>query len=177
MTPDPLLRPWIIEALVGAGRRGSPLSVSKDVWSRHEQELKSAGDRLFTWQLDLRAAAEELVADGVLTVEEDGEWCLAPGVSAPATARRTWSEDEVEVAVDGYLSMLKCELEGLPLRRAQVVAEILANTSRTADQVDAMMSNISAVVQEHGITPLTAFRPRSNVPAGVRPVVAAALER
>lgn len=177
MTPDPLLRTWILEALAGAGRSASPLLVAKDVWSRHEQELKSAGDLLFTWQLDLRAAAEEMVTDGVLTVDEGGDWRLSPGVSAPAPVRRTWSEREVEVAVDGYLSMLKAEMEGLPLRRAQVLAEVLANTSRTADQVDAMMSNISAVIQEHGLTPLTAFRPRSNVPAGVRPVVAAALAR
>ncbi|WP_110239137.1 hypothetical protein [Nocardioides gilvus] len=176
MTPDPLLSSWIVEALGAAGRTASPLTVAKEVWSRHEQELKSAGDLLFTWQLDLRATAKDMVADGTLSLDEGGDWRLSPGVSAPPSARRTWSEHEVEVAVDGYLSMLKSEMEGLPLRRAQVLAEVLANTSRTADQVDAMMSNISAVVQEHGLTPLTAFRPRSNVPAGVRPVVAAALE-
>lgn len=176
VTPDPLLRSWIIEALAGAGHAISPLQVAKGVWSRHEQDLKSAGDLLFTWQLALRTTADRMIADGTISVAEGGHWQLAPGVSAPAAVRRTWSETEVVVAVDGYISMLTAEREGLPLRRARVVAQILANTSRSSDQVDAMMSNISAVVQEHGITPLTAFRPRSNVPAGVRPVVAAALE-
>lgn len=174
---DPLLRPWIIEALAGAGRRASQLAVSKGVWARHERELRAAGDLLFTWQLDLRETAEGMVAEGLLSFDEDGDWRLSPEVSEPAGVRRTWSEDEVELAVDGYVSMLRAELEGVPLRRSQVLAEILAGTSRTSAQIDAMMSNISAVVQEHGITPLTAFRPRSNVPAGVRPVVAAALER
>lgn len=176
VTTAPLLSSWIIEALAGAGRTASPLQVAKDVWARREQELRSAGDLLFTWQLDLRATAEGMVADGTILVEESGDWRLSPEVSAPAALRRTWSEDEVAVAVDGYVSMLNAEQEGLPMRRAQVMAEILANTSRSSDQVDAMMSNISAVVQEHGITPLTVFRPRSNVPAGVRPTVAAALE-
>ena len=175
MTPDPLMSSWIAEALAARGRRGSALTVAKEVWSRHEADLKASGDLLFTWQVDLLACAEAMVGAGALALDSSGEWVLPEGVTVSPPTRRTWTEDEIAVAVRGYVDMLKAEADGRPLRRTQVVAQIEADTTRTSEQVDAMLSNISAVVQEHGIEPLTAFRPRSNVPAGVRPAVAEAL--
>lgn len=176
MDPDPLLRSWIVEALGAAGRTAPPLTVAKGVWARHEHDLRSAGDLLFTWQIDLNACAEAMVAAGTLAVDETGEWMLPEGTTVVAPARRTWTESEIAAAVAGYVALLRAEETGEVLRRSEVIAEIEEATGRTGEQLDMMMSNISAVVQEHGIMPLTSYRPRSNVPAGVRPAVAAALD-
>ncbi|WP_156409810.1 hypothetical protein [Nocardioides sp. Soil796] len=177
MTSDALLGSWIVEALGVSGRSASPLAVAKLVWARHEQDLRSAGDLLFTWQLDLRSTAAEMLADGRLSVEESGDWTLPAGTPAPAPApaRRTWSDDEILAVVEGYVAMLRAEHSGQPIRQRQVLADIEVKTGRTGDQLERMLANISHVIQEHGITPLSSYRPRSNVPVGVRAAVAAAL--
>ncbi|WP_067441894.1 hypothetical protein [Nocardioides jensenii] len=176
MELDSLLTSWIVEALGVSGRTASPLLVAKGVWARHEEDLRSTGDLLFTWQVDLRAAAEAMVADGRLTVEPDGRWTLPEGTAVPLVARRTWGEGEIATVVEGYVEMLRAEHEGRPVHRREVVADLTVRTGRSGDQLERMLSNISAVVQEHGIAPLASCAPRSNVPVGVRPAVAAALD-
>lgn len=164
---------WIQEVLHDDGP-ASPLAIAQQVWHRHEQEIRASGDLLYTWQIDLHDAAESLVAAGSVAVDAHGRWALAG--AAPAPARRAWGEDEIGVAVAAYVALLRAEHTGRPLRRNNVVDEVRTRTGRTPAQVDALMANISAVVQEHGYQPLAAFAPRSNVPPGVRPAVAAALE-
>ena len=66
MTDRRVLREWLIEALRELGGAGSVLRVSKVVWERHEADLRLAGDLLFTWQYDLRWAANALRTEGVL---------------------------------------------------------------------------------------------------------------
>lgn len=175
MKPDPLLSAWIVEALGVSDRSASPLQVAKVVWKHHEQDLKSAGDLLFTWQLDVRATADAMAATGSLVVEQNGDWTLPEGTSVPLAAPRAWDDDQIATAVEGYIAMLRAEHSGQPLRRSQVLADIATKTGRSGDLLEAMLSNISAVIQEHGIEPLPSFPPRSNVPVGVRPAVAAAL--
>lgn len=175
MKPDSLLSSWIVEALGVSGPRASPLTVAKLVWARHEPELRSAGDLLLTWQLDLRATAEAMAAEGRLSIEESGDWTLPEGTPLPRPERRTWGENEIATVVDGYAAMLRSEQAGQPLRRRQVVADIAAQTGRSGEQVEALLCNVSAVGQEQGVAPLASFPPRSNVPVGVRPAVAAAL--
>ena len=175
MKSESLLSSWIVEALGASGRSASPLQVAKLVWARHEQDLKSAGDLLFTWQIDLRATAETMVAEGSLVSEESGDWTLAERTVVPVVAPRAWSEEEIATVVEGYMAMLLAEHSGQPIRRSQIVADIADKTGHSGERLEGMLSNISAVVQEHGITPLSSCRPRSNVPVGVRPAVAAAL--
>ena len=176
MDLDPLLSSWIVEALGTAGRAAPPLTVAKGVWARHEHDLRSAGDLLFTWQLDLRTCADAMIAAGTLTSDDAGNWTLPPGTTIAAPVRRRWTEPEIAAAVSGYVALLRGEESGELLRRSEVISGIEEATGRTGEQLDTMMSNISAVVQEHGIMPLASWRPRSNVPAGVRPAVAAALD-
>lgn len=167
----PLPTRWLIDVLSETGPL-PPLAVAKALWQRHESEILATGDLLYTWQLDLQATADDLLARGALHVGSDGTWALP---SAAQTLRRGWSEEEIAVAVTTYVSLLRAEDSGRAVGRSAALAQVTAATTRTEPQVETMMSNISAVVQEHGIEPLAAFRPRSNVPAGVRPLVAAAL--
>ncbi len=176
MTHRSLLRSWIVEALQVSGPTASPLDVAKAVWVRHEQDLRATADLLFTWQLDLRATAEAMVGEGSLVVEETDEWTLPEGTAAPSIPRGSWTDAEIVAVVDGYLAMLRTEHDGRPSRRPETLADLAARTGRSTDQVQALLSNISAVVLEHGIDPLRRFPPRSNVPPGVRQAVAARLD-
>lgn len=60
------MKQWIVEYLNSSGGRGSPRDVSKYVWEKYESELKSSGDLLYTWQYDIRWAAQKLRNEGVL---------------------------------------------------------------------------------------------------------------
>lgn len=161
METTPGMHQWIAEALADDDCGRDALSVSRHVWEHHEQELRDAGDLFWTWQIELR--------DALAALQEQR--------SAAEAAPRTgpWETDEITIVVDAYVAMLTDEHEGRPVRRREAIADVAARTGRTADGLERMWSNITHVVQEFGYQPLSHWAPRSNVPAGVRPAVAAAL--
>lgn len=74
------LETWIVQALRDQGREMSVVDVARHVWEHHEVELRDSGDLFFTWQYDLRWAAQNLRNDGVLASKEgrrSGGWSLA----------------------------------------------------------------------------------------------------
>jgi hypothetical protein len=75
-----LLKVWIVEALNAAGGPLHHVRVAEHIWNHHEADLRKAGDLFFTWQYDLRWAAQLLRDDGVLTKiggQGDGVWRLS----------------------------------------------------------------------------------------------------
>lgn len=172
---DAALHGWIVEALVTAGAATPALDVARHVWLGHEAELRAGGDLLLTWQVDLQRIAAAMQQQGALLVE-DGRWTLLSGrgVTAPE-GPRAWDEPAITVVVEGYLSLLLAEHEGRVLRRTDVLADVARRTGRSGPELERILSNIAHVLQERGIEPLGHWRPRSNVPAGVRPAVDAAL--
>ncbi|CNG52390.1 hypothetical protein OU748_004144 [Yersinia enterocolitica] len=54
------MKVWIVECLNSRGGAGWPKDVAKYVWEKYESELKASGDILYTWQYDLRWAAQQL---------------------------------------------------------------------------------------------------------------------
>ena len=60
------LQDWVIEALEELGGSGHVVDVSKVVWRRHEPDLRASGDLFYTWQYDIRWAAQVLRDDGRL---------------------------------------------------------------------------------------------------------------
>jgi len=60
------MMPWIIDCLKSRGGGGWPKDVAKYVWENHESEIKLSGDILYTWQYDLRWAAQKLRDNGSL---------------------------------------------------------------------------------------------------------------
>lgn len=60
------MKQWIIECLQEYDGSAWPREVSKYVWDNYEQELKDAGGILYTWQYDIRWAAQQLRNEGVL---------------------------------------------------------------------------------------------------------------
>jgi hypothetical protein len=61
-----ILQTWVLEALRQLGGSGTVLQVSQIVWSRHEQDLRDSGALFYTWQYDLRWAAQNLRTSGSL---------------------------------------------------------------------------------------------------------------
>lgn len=61
-----ILKPWVLEALRALGGRGRVIEVARYVWANHEQELRQEGDLLYTWQYDMRWAAQRLRHEGKL---------------------------------------------------------------------------------------------------------------
>jgi hypothetical protein len=51
----------VATALADQPERTAPLvDVARHIWSRHEADLRAAGDLFFTWQYDMRWAAQKL---------------------------------------------------------------------------------------------------------------------
>ena len=60
------LKTWVIEALETLGGSGTVVQVTREVWERHEHDLRASGDLFYTWQYDIRWAAQQLRDTGAL---------------------------------------------------------------------------------------------------------------
>jgi hypothetical protein len=60
------LMDWVLRALRELGGSAGVVDVSKRVWSTHASDLAASGDLFFTWQYDLRWAAQKLRYAGTL---------------------------------------------------------------------------------------------------------------
>jgi len=64
-TRDDLKR-WVVEALRALGGKGRVIDVSREIWTRHEEELRASERLLYTWQYDVRWAAKKLRDEGIM---------------------------------------------------------------------------------------------------------------
>nr|WP_320050203.1 hypothetical protein [uncultured Desulfuromonas sp.] len=72
---------WIKEALMELGGQGHLIEVAKIIWIHHEHDLRKSGDLFYTWQYDMRWAANKLRASkDILPVKDSpsGVWILRP---------------------------------------------------------------------------------------------------
>lgn len=70
---------WILEVLETTGGAAHHVRVAEAIWVQHRAELEDSGDLLFTWQYDLRWAAQYLRDSGRLEAVQgrgDGIWRL-----------------------------------------------------------------------------------------------------
>lgn len=54
------LADWTVQALRSMGGRARLVDVCKHIWQHHEARLRESGDLFYTWQYDVRWAADEL---------------------------------------------------------------------------------------------------------------------
>ena len=54
------LQSWVTDALNGNGGQATLVQVAKHIWENHEAELRQSGNLLYTWQYDMRWAANVL---------------------------------------------------------------------------------------------------------------------
>ncbi len=82
------LEEWLVDALNAIGGRGSPVRVCKEIWEQHHGDLQQSGNLLYTWQYDVRWAANQLRHRHIMkSVEQSARsvWELVPE-SKSATA-------------------------------------------------------------------------------------------
>lgn len=60
------LRVWVVEALRQLGGEGTIVQVCQRIWQVHESDLRESGDLFYTWQYDVRWAAQFLRDTGLL---------------------------------------------------------------------------------------------------------------
>jgi len=60
------LEPWLVAAITDLGGEARIPAVCRHVWEHHESELRASGDFFFTWQYDIRWAAQRLRDQKVL---------------------------------------------------------------------------------------------------------------
>jgi hypothetical protein len=71
---------WVRSAVAAEGGRATLVQVAQHIWANHENDLRNSGDLFFTWQYDMRWAANILRHRGILkpTASVDrGFWQLA----------------------------------------------------------------------------------------------------
>ena len=73
------LKDWVLDAVADL-QPTNVVGVSKWIWQRHEHDLRQGGDLFYTWQYDLRWAAQVLRDEGKLAAVDRGRaatWRLA----------------------------------------------------------------------------------------------------
>lgn len=74
------LAEWLVKALRTTGGSAHHVRVAEAIWRAHEDELRDSGDLFYTWQYDLRWAAQSLRRSGTLEAVDgrgDGVWRLS----------------------------------------------------------------------------------------------------
>ena len=66
MTTRENMKEWVLVALTSLGGRGWPKAVAKYIWEHYEIDLRESGSLLYTWQYDVRWAAQSLRDAGIL---------------------------------------------------------------------------------------------------------------
>ncbi|WP_114189217.1 hypothetical protein [Microvirga aerophila] len=70
------LQQSILDILKDLRGRAHLIDVAREIWSRHEADLR-LNDLFYTWQYDMRWAAQRLVDEGKLTkIGHTGIWEL-----------------------------------------------------------------------------------------------------
>ncbi len=75
------LQDWIITALRANEGRATGVEIAKHIWRHHESTLRQSNDLFYTWQYDMRWAANILRSKGLLkdaTSSPKGVWELGP---------------------------------------------------------------------------------------------------
>ena len=73
------LQGWVTDALTALGGSGTIVEVAEEIWRQHEDVLRGAGDLFYTWQYDIRWAAQALRDAGLAKPAAEtprGIWAL-----------------------------------------------------------------------------------------------------
>jgi len=76
------LQDWVQAALKKRGGSAPIVDVAKELWREHEADLRKSGDLFYTWQYDMRWAANRLRGRGLMksvAATPPHRWELASG--------------------------------------------------------------------------------------------------
>ncbi|MEI9990143.1 MAG: hypothetical protein WDM86_08900 [Rhizomicrobium sp.] len=75
-----LLKNWVFDAVKALGGEAQVKDVARHIWENHEAELRKSGDLFYTWQYDMRWAAQHLRRDkrfAPMPGRSNRKWALA----------------------------------------------------------------------------------------------------
>lgn len=73
------LQNWLEESLKRLGGEAYLVDIAKDIWMYHESDLRISDNLFYTWQYDMRWAANQLRRNGIMKpadVSPKGMWEL-----------------------------------------------------------------------------------------------------
>jgi len=62
----------VAQSLLRLGGKAPLVEVAKDIWAHHEKKLSQSGDLFYTWQYDMRWAAQKLRDANKLSYVREG---------------------------------------------------------------------------------------------------------
>ncbi|WP_066647456.1 MULTISPECIES: hypothetical protein [Sphingomonas] len=66
------LQLWVREALAELGGAASVNDVARQIWLNHEADLRNEGEHFYSWQYDIRWAAQKLRETGKAGLRKQG---------------------------------------------------------------------------------------------------------
>lgn len=84
-----------------------------------------------------------------------------------------WSDDDLRASIEAYARMLGAEARGAPLRKSDVVSELMQITGRTKGSIEMRLQNISAVLNERGLDWIEGYKPLRHYPERLKDLIGA----
>lgn len=74
------LQTWVMDAITANQGSATVIEVAEYIWRNHEDDLRQSGPLFYSWQYDMRWAAQRLRDSGRLAPSPKGsrEWRLPP---------------------------------------------------------------------------------------------------
>jgi hypothetical protein len=69
------LKDWVYHAVEDSGGQTKLVTVAQHIWRHHQKDLEGSGDLFYTWQYEMRWAAQRLRDEGRLTLA-GRDWAL-----------------------------------------------------------------------------------------------------
>jgi hypothetical protein len=118
-----------------------------------------------------RAINEMLYGTSETTPRRDSAMTSVPKPADEGTYGSQWTDEELRPCIDAYARMLAAESRGAPLKKSDVVAELVRATGRTKGSIEMRLQNISAVLQERGADWLDGYKPLSHYPERLKSLI------
>ena len=80
---------------------------------------------------------------------------------------KPWNDDELDIIVADYFSMLRSELSRQPFVKSHHSANLMQQIGRTHRSVEFKHQNISAVLEELGLPWIVGYKPKRNYQASI----------
>lgn len=98
--------------------------------------------------------------------------------SSAVPATQEWSDEELDAAIDAYLSMLRSELAGRAYNKSEINRHLRAGklSSRTRASIEFRMQNISATLYDLRMPRIAGYLPAKNVGSSVKERIRLALQ-
>jgi hypothetical protein len=92
-------------------------------------------------------------------------------LSDDPSERRNWTDEELDLIVSDYFSMLRTEASGVPFNKAEHNRVLRSKIERSSGSVEFKHQNISAVLQELGLPRIDGYKPAANYQKAIIPAI------